>query len=135
MRSRPIALIASPGRLPPRYSIMSDVLTSVRFPPETLVFERAARVRSFVVESQRRAIEHCGDFSKHRISLQNIAKGSPGWSNWPKRNCSVYTPDDRTQYDIAASLTDAGASGKAPEDPSMALPNFEDVLRGSVTLG
>ena len=42
-----------------RYSIMSDLLTTVRFPPETPVFERPHSVRSFLVESQRRVVEHC----------------------------------------------------------------------------
>jgi hypothetical protein len=38
---------------------MSDLLTSVRVPPETPVFERHPNVRSFLIESQRRVIEHC----------------------------------------------------------------------------
>ena len=38
---------------------MSDLLTSVLLPPETLAFERPRSVRSFLVESQRRVIEHC----------------------------------------------------------------------------
>jgi hypothetical protein len=43
---------------PPRYSIMSNVLTSV-LSPEAPVFERSIGVQSFLIESQRRVIEHC----------------------------------------------------------------------------
>jgi hypothetical protein len=42
-----------------RYSIMSDLLTSVWLPPESPVFECPSSVQSFLVESQRRVIEHC----------------------------------------------------------------------------
>jgi len=38
---------------------MSDVLTSVRLPPEAPVFERPRSVPSFLAESQCRVIEHC----------------------------------------------------------------------------
>jgi hypothetical protein len=48
---------------------MSDLLTSARFPPETPVFERSPSVRSFLVESQRRVIEHC----RRLLNAQDLA--------------------------------------------------------------
>jgi hypothetical protein len=58
---------------------MSDFLTDVRS-PETPVFESLPSVRSFLVESQRRVIEHCGRLLKaqdlaaeHRQRLIRLA--------------------------------------------------------------
>jgi len=48
---------------------MSDLLTGVRFPPETPVFEQLPSVRSFLVESQRRVIEHC----RRLLTAQDLA--------------------------------------------------------------
>jgi hypothetical protein len=47
-----------PGRLSSLF-VMSDLLTSVQFPPEKPVFESLPSVQSFLVESQRRVIQHC----------------------------------------------------------------------------
>jgi hypothetical protein len=48
---------------------MSNVLTSVRFSLETPVFERSPGVHSFLVESQRRVIEHC----RRLLKAQDLA--------------------------------------------------------------
>jgi hypothetical protein len=60
---------------------MSDLLTSVRLPPETPAFERPRSVRSFLVESQRQVIEHCWRLLKvqdlapeHRQRLTRVVK-------------------------------------------------------------
>jgi hypothetical protein len=48
---------------------MSNVLTSVRFSPEKPVSERSPGVQSFLVESQRRVIEHC----RRLLQAQDLA--------------------------------------------------------------
>jgi hypothetical protein len=45
---------------------MSDLLTSDRLPPATPVFEQLPSVESFLVESQRRVIEHCRRLLKYQ---------------------------------------------------------------------
>jgi hypothetical protein len=48
---------------------MSDVLTNIRYPSKTPVFERAPSVRPFLAESQRRVIEHC----RRLLKAQDLA--------------------------------------------------------------
>ena len=116
---------------------MSDLLTSVRFPPETPVFERHPNVRSFLIESQRRVIELACDSSKLRIWRQNIANASPGWSKWPKPNCSVYTPDDLNSAPILLRRLprQRRASGRASENVSTTPAGFAQLLRRAPGLG
>jgi len=71
---------------------MSDVLTSVRLPPEAPVFERPRSVPSFLAESQCRVIEHCRLLLKSQDLAAERRQRLTGWSKWPKPNCSVYTP-------------------------------------------
>lgn len=60
---------------------MSDLMTSVWLPPETPLPERYPSVRYFLVESQRRVIEHCWRLLKaqdlaaeHRRRLTRLAE-------------------------------------------------------------
>jgi hypothetical protein len=48
---------------------MSDFPTNVRFPFETPLLERPRSVRSFLVESQRRVVEHC----RRLLKAQDLA--------------------------------------------------------------
>jgi hypothetical protein len=98
------------------------------------VFERPRSVPSFLAESQCRVIEHCRLLLKSQDLAAERRQRLTGWSKWPKPNCSVYTPDDRNPATILPRRfpTQLRASGRAPETfppPSLALPNFEDVLR------
>lgn len=51
------------------YSIMSESLTNARLPPEAPLSERLPSVRSFLLKSQLRVIEHC----RRLLAAQDLA--------------------------------------------------------------